>query len=571
MKKLTFFTLLFFFTVTLFAQTATAPAGSGTSSSPYLITSQAELYWLTQNPSSWDKYFEQRGHINLHATEWDDDKGLTPIGNETTPFTGQYDGLSGVITNVFINRPDEDYIGFFGKINNATIKRVNLNDVNIKGNKYVGGLVGYTDGASVITQSRTRGKVDGGGSNSKSVGGLVGELRGTTNLNNSYSLATVNSDNKVEVFVGGLVGLLYSGSISNCYAAGAITRGTSSYTLNAGNTGGLVGARSGSTPPVTNSFYDTQAGYGRSSGGIGKTTAEMKNMCTYFDGTQASWDFDDEIRNGTEDIWGMRSITFNGYPFIMTSVLTHTATCCVTPHDVSDIAFGNAETSSINLNRYTSNGGDGYAIYINNTNSFTAPNNGTTPTADNSWNNSGQQCIYFGHLVSPYVNTTGLSSGTDYFFKIYSYSDCEGTETYNNGTSATSATTAAVTTTTARVSGSIKYSLDGRSFKTMKVVDGYIKKGRDGDVVYLANYNLAKGVIKTSILLKINLNVPYKPGTHTFAPKGKCKAIFTQGRVVKSIDKAEGSIVFNRSNGTVKIKSGMVSINGSFSGVKMKK
>ena len=60
--------------------------------------------------------------------------------------------------------------------------------------------------------------------------------------------------------------------------------------------------------------------------------------------------------------------------------------------------FGTETTSTLNLESFTapSGGADGYAIYINDSNSFTAPSNGDEPTADLSWNGSGQQPVYFG-------------------------------------------------------------------------------------------------------------------------------------------------------------------------------
>ncbi|CAK0762101.1 hypothetical protein WCLP8_3400001 [uncultured Gammaproteobacteria bacterium] len=40
--------------------------------------------------------------------------GFAPIGDTTTNFTGSLDGLGHTISNLYINRPTEDYVGLFG-------------------------------------------------------------------------------------------------------------------------------------------------------------------------------------------------------------------------------------------------------------------------------------------------------------------------------------------------------------------------------------------------------------------------------------------------------------------------
>lgn len=82
----------------LFGQTATAPSGAGTSVSPYQISSLNNLYWISQNSLAWGAYYQQTTDIDASSTStWNSNGsggyyGWTPIGNNTTPFTGHYDG-----------------------------------------------------------------------------------------------------------------------------------------------------------------------------------------------------------------------------------------------------------------------------------------------------------------------------------------------------------------------------------------------------------------------------------------------------------------------------------------------
>ena len=106
--------------------------------------------------------------------------------------------------------------------------------------------------------------------------------------------------------------------------------------------------------------------------------------------------------------------------------------CSAPTTQATSTVFGSETSSTLSLNSFTApvGGADGYAVYINSTNSFTAPSNGDEPTADLSWNNAGQQAVYFGTSASPNIAVTGLDASTTYHFQIYAYNDCSGTNTF---------------------------------------------------------------------------------------------------------------------------------------------
>ena len=139
---------------TVLAQTAVKPAGSGTLEDPFLIASLENLFWITA-PDEVDgltqaqrwfttKYYKQTGEIDASSTSsWYSGAGWLPIGNSGSKFRANYNGQSFTINGLFIYRPNEDYIGLFGDIGSPPIiQNINLVNVNITGEDFVGGLSG---------------------------------------------------------------------------------------------------------------------------------------------------------------------------------------------------------------------------------------------------------------------------------------------------------------------------------------------------------------------------------------------------------------------------------------------
>jgi hypothetical protein len=292
------------------SQTATAPSsGDGTSGDPYQIATLDNLYWITQNSAEWGKYYIQTANIDASSTSgWDSGSGFSPIGSNSTSFTGSYDGGGYTISGLYISRSSTDYIGMFGFISNATVKNITLTGINFSGNSLVGAIVGFSTGSGsaviqicsatgTLTSTASQsggliGKTQAGTTVSESfcnvtvtstngnyLGGFIGHNDQSSTITNCYSRGTVSSTNGNQI--GGFAGVNQSATITNCYSTGSATGG-------GGSVGGLVGAVLSST--VNNSFWDTDAsGNASSAAGTGKTTTEMKTQSTF---TDANWDFD---------------------------------------------------------------------------------------------------------------------------------------------------------------------------------------------------------------------------------------------------------------------------------------
>ncbi|WP_205687171.1 hypothetical protein, partial [Chromohalobacter israelensis] len=85
------------------------------------------------------------GYADLAGENANGGKGWDPIGDDGAPFTGTFDGLERVISDLTINRGSEDYIGLFGYIEDTTLRQIGLENVDITGDKQVGGLVGLSN------------------------------------------------------------------------------------------------------------------------------------------------------------------------------------------------------------------------------------------------------------------------------------------------------------------------------------------------------------------------------------------------------------------------------------------
>jgi len=143
--------------------------------------------------------------------------------------------------------------------------------INVGIPEYLGGLIGFLEDNCSCSYSYSLMKVNGTGS--VYVGGLVGGTNYNTTILNCWARGDVKGIN----YVGGLVGRLsdLNSTVNNCYSAGKV-EGSS-------GVGGLVGAVANPNK-VINSVWDIEtSGQETSAGGIGKTTAEMKDPQTYID------------------------------------------------------------------------------------------------------------------------------------------------------------------------------------------------------------------------------------------------------------------------------------------------
>ncbi len=210
--------------------------GDGTSNTPYLLSTAADLATLANTPADWGKWFILTANVDLQSTPV-----TTPIGTRTVPFTGVFDGAGHRIEGLVINdtaalsRP----LGLFGVLGPlGLIERLQLVAPSVRstGNMSVGALVGELAQDAIVQQC---GVEQGAVStpSSDAAGGLIGDSGGT--IRECYSTASVTALG----LAGGLLGRS-TGTVENCAAASAVT------TLKVGTgtaAGGLMGADVGGT------------------------------------------------------------------------------------------------------------------------------------------------------------------------------------------------------------------------------------------------------------------------------------------------------------------------------------
>ena len=274
------------------------------------------------------------GYMELASETANGGRGWESIGTSDDQFTGSFNGQGYEIRDLFINRPDENYVGIFTHIswirhidNVGVVENIGVVNADVTGFAQVGVLVGHNEG--IVNNSYSSGSVTG----DSRVGGLVGWNQAT--LSNSYSSCSVTGDSRV----GGLVGdnWYYRGILSNSYSTGSVTGSTQvgglvgvnfygnvthSYSTGSviGSTqvGGLVGYNKAT---VSNSFWDRlTSGMEESDGGTGKATTEMMDIATFTDteteGLDQPWDITAVALGETNDAYTWNIVDDETYPFL---------------------------------------------------------------------------------------------------------------------------------------------------------------------------------------------------------------------------------------------------------------
>ena len=252
--------------------------------------------------------------VNMAA--WNNGKGFNPIGDEENPFTGSFsgNGIMGYgIYDLAINRPDENNVGLFARTvqpNPDTwvyFNGVTIIDASVKGGENVGALVGHADTgtsmSSVVNRKRyirsttdelskievfdktTGEQVNVSGE--KNVGGLIGQMTDSRMFDDSHNQGYVKGGENV----GGLVGSMTGTAGDTTDEKGNTVARTNNYIRNSYNSGWI--SNDMSLGAVNDYEFDDK----------GEITAKLVDQTSY--GTSESRGYKVGVVEGTTNVGGL--------------------------------------------------------------------------------------------------------------------------------------------------------------------------------------------------------------------------------------------------------------------------
>jgi hypothetical protein len=210
-------------------------SGAGTTEKPYEISTPAQLVKLAEyvNEGNTDyrgKNYKLTADLDLSAygSGWNGGKGWIPIGINTSPFEGNFDGNNHKITGLFIADENLLFAGVFGDIRGGSVQNLGV-EGSITAKKYVGGITGRMFNKSSISNCYSACTVTG----NDYIGGLAGDIDGS--ISNCYSTGAVSGKSDI----GGIAGRMdkTDSKITDCYTTGAV----SGVSGNGYNVGGIAG------------------------------------------------------------------------------------------------------------------------------------------------------------------------------------------------------------------------------------------------------------------------------------------------------------------------------------------
>ena len=179
-----------------------------------------ELIALMGNSAGWAGNYRLTDDIDLTGKS-----GQACIGNDTTPFTGIFDGNGKTVSGVSLNITGHKGVGFFGIVKDTEIRNLTVKGSVTSGTNFAGGMIGAVTGNALIENCTSEIVVNA----PSRVGGVVGGLV----LNNALGTA---AGTELDLEAGAEV------IIRGCTNAGTVT-GTGASAGN-GRVGGVVGTAS---------------------------------------------------------------------------------------------------------------------------------------------------------------------------------------------------------------------------------------------------------------------------------------------------------------------------------------
>lgn len=200
--------------------------------------------------------------INLKGEPW------SPIGgNSASAYAGTFDGAGHTIRNLTVS--GDNFQGFFGYIDGATVKNLTIEGGTVTGEDWVGAIAGLSLN-STIENCHNLGVTVTANANGSYAGGIVGENKINVSSYTSTLTTCTNTGSVSGSYAGGIVGVnsTISGTstLTACTNTGKVTGGDTA--------GGIVGKNEvwiGNSATVTDCYWlqgTATAGIGDGNGDI---------------------------------------------------------------------------------------------------------------------------------------------------------------------------------------------------------------------------------------------------------------------------------------------------------------
>ncbi|WP_162224676.1 GLUG motif-containing protein [Halorussus amylolyticus] len=284
--------------------------GSGTASSPYEVGNVEQVQCIGENhdevdsrSTALDSDYELTGNIDANGTsDWNGGAGFDPIGGDDATFTGSFEGDGYTVSNLTVNRSDEDESGLFGHVGyGGTVTNLTVGG-EVTGASAVGIVAGVNGGT--VSRTTSNGSVDG----STAVGGVVGQNDAV--ISNVSSDASASGDDRIGGLAGNNTDTGGETVIRDSFAVGEVTAETDG--------GGLVGENEGA---VTEAYWDTEASGVSEAVGTGDGSVDARGLTTEEMQGLNGWFFMDDlfvldyyIAVFNSEKWFDRWVPTEGYP-----------------------------------------------------------------------------------------------------------------------------------------------------------------------------------------------------------------------------------------------------------------
>lgn len=187
------------------------------SSTEFTLTSAAQVAGLAKIVNAGNNFAGKTvtiaNDLDFAAHLW------MPIGKGYQfPFSGIIKGNNKKVSNIFINLPEGDFVGFVGQMFNGKIDNLTAQNVTISAKDTTGSIVGNLSTNSTMNNCHAKNvNIAVTGYNA---GGLVGGVLTNSSISNSSAEGNVVGVNQI----GGLVGTVWDKtSITKSYAKGTVT------------------------------------------------------------------------------------------------------------------------------------------------------------------------------------------------------------------------------------------------------------------------------------------------------------------------------------------------------------